>query len=208
MDQLLRFSFFAFLMCMLLGMTPMLYGQNKSHTVKIKSSTISVLGKTNVNEFECTLHKEGLREGMRVESQWSSYQLRFEGLLLRYRISDFDCGMEVMNADFRELLQAEEYPFLQLQIHNLLLAQNTTEIARLNVSADVSIELAGVIRDYRVYHGTVINQSAHDLVFRGSQLMKMSDFGIEPPTKFLGTIKVADEIVVEFEIHMNAIPIP
>jgi polyisoprenoid-binding protein YceI len=39
--------------------------------------------------------------------------------------------------------------------------------------------------------------------FRGSTTLKMSDFGIDPPTAMLGTVRSGDEITIEFHVIAN-----
>lgn len=45
----------------------------------------------------------------------------------------------------------------------------------------------------------VLRQPGGRLLVRGAAPLKMSDFGIEPPTAMLGTIKTGDDVTVRFE---------
>ncbi len=41
--------------------------------------------------------------------------------------------------------------------------------------------------------------SGGNIVFKGSKKLKMTDFKVEPPVMFLGTLKTADEVTIDFD---------
>lgn len=178
------------------------FGQNE-HLVEVQSSRFVIQGKTNVNSFECSLSQKASKENLNVQSQWSDFNLSFEGLRFRYQVGKFDCNLPAMNKDMQELLKSDDYPHLFLEIHNIQIDRSNKEIERLKVSAEVSIMIAGVYQKYQVADGLVINRSEEELTFRGKKTLKMTDFNIEPPTKFFGMVTVTDELKVEFEIHLH-----
>lgn len=187
---------------LMLSVVPVL-GQGKLHKVKILSSEITIHGTTNVNHFNCTLHEEGENEELEVSSNWDQKQLSFEGLVLSYNLKGFDCGLKVMNTDFQEILHADEYPQLKLEIRIIHIPSSNTEIERLHVNSDVSVEIAGVSRRFLVEEGRVINKSEEELIFEGKQEMKITDFGISPPEKYFGMVKVNNAITVSFSVRMK-----
>lgn len=192
----------ATLLLLFLSITFVAFSQKK-HLVEIESSTFTIQGKTNVNTFECELFQNESERALNVQSQWTAYQLSFEGLRLRYEVQKFDCSIPAMNSDMQDLLKSSEYPYLFLEIHNIQVDRSNREIERLKVSAEVTIMLAGVYQKYQIPDGVVINRSEEKLTFRGKKTLKMTDFNIEPPTKFFGMVTVTDELKVEFEINMK-----
>jgi hypothetical protein len=179
------------------------YSQGKHHRVKILSSKITIHGTTNVNHFNCTLDEEGENEELAVSSNWDQKRLSFEGLILSYDLKGFDCGLKVMNTDFQEILHADEYPQMKLEIRIINIPSSNTEIERLNVDSDVSVQIAGVSRRFLVEEGRVINKSEDELIFEGKQKMHITDFGISPPEKYFGMVKVNDELTVSFSVRMK-----
>ncbi|WP_147407406.1 hypothetical protein [Reichenbachiella sp. MSK19-1] len=169
----------------------------------ILSSEITIAGSTNVNSFECGLEQNAGHDVLKVDSRWTTSQLNFEGLELNYKVVDFDCGMQVMNQDFREILHADQYPRLVLKVQSIQIPNTNKEIERLHVYSNVIVQIAGERRQFIVKDGRVINKSENELIFEGSRLMKISDFGIEPPTKYMGMVKVNDEITIQFSIRMR-----
>lgn len=173
------------------------------HGVKIISSSIIIEGKTNINRFECYMDRPAVNDSILVKNIWSNNQIEFEGLHLQYSISDFECGIRAMNDDFQELLKASEEPFLYLDLNSILICPDNDSFEELNVDADVRILLAGVERKVKIEGGRVLNHSSAHLTLRGRKGMCMTDFGIDPPTKMFGMVKVTDDIQIEFEIGME-----
>ena len=177
------------------------------HEVEVLSSSLVIHGKTNVNKFDCKLNQQLDEETLRVTSEVTDLKLDFDGLVLKFGIGEFDCGHEIMNKDFRAILKSERYPFLFLKINEIYIKEETSLMEKLDVKSFVTISLAGVERTKIIEEATVINHDDQLVTFIGSKVLKMSDFKIEPPTKFLGLVSVEDELEVSFEIKMKTVPI-
>ena len=69
-----------------------------------------------------------------------------------------------------------------------------------NVRADMECMIKGVRRRYSV---TIKEARFTDdvLIIVGVLDLKMSDFGIEPPTAMFGMIKVYDELSIDFNLR-------
>lgn len=173
------------------------------HKVKITSSSITINGETNVNKFQCTMNQPALNDSIVVKNIWSNQKLEFEGLKLVYKVADFECGIQAMNSDFQELLRADEEPYLYLYLNSITLHNGNKAFEELDVDAEVEILLAGVQKKINVLGGKVFNHSSARMTLQGDKELLMTDFGIEPPTKLFGMIKVTDDITIEFEISME-----
>ncbi|MEQ9467445.1 MAG: hypothetical protein RLN88_08540 [Ekhidna sp.] len=173
------------------------------HRVSIVSSSITIHGETNVNRFKCEMNQPALNDSIVVKNLWSNQKLEFVGLKLKYRVDQFDCGMQAMNNDFQDLLKAGEEPYLYLQLNSISLHDTNDAFEELDVDAEVEIFLAGVRKKVAIEGGKVLNHSSAHMTLRGEKDLLMTDFGIEPPTKFFGMVKVTDDISIEFEIGMK-----
>jgi hypothetical protein len=63
------------------------------------------------------------------------------------------------------------------------------------------LELAGQAR--RVEVDVRASETPEGIVLQGSKSLLMSDYGIKPPTMFLGTLKTDDRVVVEWRLVIN-----
>ena len=177
------------------------------HHVDVLSSKLVIHGKTNVNTFDCELTQQFDHETLQVTSENSDFRIDFDGLALRYGIDKFDCGNEMMNKDFRSILKSDDHPFLFLKINEILIREETSVMEKLDVRSFITISLGGVERTKMIEDGTVMNQADNVVTLTGSQKLQMTDFNIDPPTKFMGLVTVKDELYVSFEIRMQTFPI-
>lgn len=49
-----------------------------------------------------------------------------------------------------------------------------------------------------------INDPQHQVIVQGSVKLKMTDFGMTPPTLFFGTLKTGDEVSISFDLQLVA----
>lgn len=177
------------------------------HRVSISDSKLTIYGTTNVNTFRCSMREADLNDSIVVKNIWSNQVLEFEGLVLKFRVDQFKCGLPGMSSDLQELLKAEEEPYLYLTLKSIALLPDNDAFEELDVDALVDIYLAGVTREVQVRGGKVRNRSEAHLSLSGSKEIRVTDFNLEPPTKMFGTIKVSDEIKISFEIDMVVSPL-
>lgn len=149
------------------------------------------------------MDQPALNDSIVVNNIWSNQKLEFKGLILKYRVDQFECGISAMNNDFQELLKADEEPFLYLQLNSISLHPSNTAFEELDVDAEVEILLAGVKKKVLISGGKVLNHSSAQLTLKGDKELLITDFSIEPPTKMFGMIKVTDDITIQFEIGMK-----
>ncbi len=95
-----------------------------------------------------------------------------------------------------ETFKSDEYPYIIYTFNNA--------VVKINESNDVSMEttgkltMAGVSKSVPISaHGKLLPNG--ELQLTVSKKLKMTDFNMEPPVMFLGTIKVGDEITVSFD---------
>ena len=176
---------------------------SKKHEITISSSQFSILGSTNVNQFECELIDYIPADTFDIQSKWDTKSIHFDNLKLSYPVGAFDCGLEVMNHDMQVLLQSKKYPTLTLHIKQINLNKNQVAIETLYVNSLVDLTVGGVKREVTVSDGVVTNHSESSLTFSGVVNINMTDFGLEPPVKFLGMVQVNEKLTVKFAVRME-----
>ncbi|MCO6484374.1 MAG: YceI family protein, partial [Saprospiraceae bacterium] len=71
-----------------------------------------------------------------------------------------------------------------------------------DVTATGPLSIAGQTRTVTV-KGKWRAISANEIEVKGSHAMKMTDFGISPPTALLGTMKTGDGITLQFTVRVK-----
>ena len=83
------------------------------------------------------------------------------------------------------------------QINNIL-----AEYKGMIFTGKADIVLAGVTRSYDIKFTTLANTSS-ELELLGKKTLLFTDFGLTPPSKLGGTIKVKNELDVEFKLLLK-----
>lgn len=190
---------------LLVGLSLAALGQQREsfHEVTIRNSKIQIDGATNVSGFSCGLVEAYPTDTFSVVSQWSHLSISFQRMNLTFQVRSFDCGLDLMTADFRSILKEPQYPQLTLQIKRINVSERSEGFDELMVDSEILVTIAGVMRSYWLQDAQVINRTDSDLTLKGRKTLKMTDFGIVPPSKFFGTVRVQDELTVSFEVDMS-----
>ncbi|MBO6575081.1 MAG: YceI family protein [Rhodothermales bacterium] len=114
---------------------------------------------------------------------------------LAISVEGIACENRRMTADLRDLLDVTAHPFIEYEV---LRAWPESDSA--SAVADGWLTVAGASRQTQV-SGTLERVNAETARLRGSVDLMLTDFGLQPPTKFFGLIKVRNRITVRFDIQ-------
>jgi polyisoprenoid-binding protein YceI len=121
---------------------------------------------------------------------------------LKFPVAAIECGNGKMNDHMRKALEAEEHPEIQYRLSTYDIASADSGV---EVNADGELTIAGTARPINMAV-TVIRAEDGTLRVQGSQIVKMTEFGVKPPSLMLGTLKVGDEVTVKFDVPLVAQP--
>ena len=106
-----------------------------------------------------------------------------------------------MNEHLQDALKMRQHPEIALKVNSVEIGPSSGGSVKVTANADLSI--SGQSRSV-VING-MARQTATGLVMQGEHKLKMTDYGVKPPSLMLGTMKVKDDVTVGFEL---AIPAP
>ena len=176
-------------------------GRNIVKWVVEKNSTLQVAGKSNVNNFTCTIIEYAAKDTI-ICIDDPSRPIKLSGEL-QMDVLSFNCNSSLITKDLRKTLKAETYPtfnirFLSLQSMPSL--QHATEL----IKGCLEVELAGVVKKFELYYAfTGIGAGYFQL--KGSHKFCFSDFKLSPPRKLAGLVKIKDEFDVNFQLVLRGI---
>jgi len=168
-----------------------------------KSSTLSIHGRTNINRFSCGVAEYAEADTITFLSEGCRGQVRGIPLcgVLRINIGDFDCRNRVMTGEFKKTLLYRQYPQLKITFVNLermpLFGARPETLKGL-----VCIELAGISKQVEMDYATS-REDGGAVQLMGSRQLSFSDFGLQPPQKMGGLIKVNDVLDVQFVLCLQ-----
>lgn len=177
----------------------------QKHRAKIcpdHQSRILINGNSNAAKYSCQLEKWTTPELPKPFSyEYKEGKIEMGGVQVMIPSGGFECNNSMMTRDFRAALGAAEYPYISLFFHSLQLHKGMEgSTVQRNVRADMECMIKGVRRRYSV---SIKEARFTDdvLIIVGVLDLKMSDFGIEPPTAMFGMIKVYDELSIDFNLR-------
>lgn len=123
------------------------------------------------------------------------------GLTLTFPVAGVDCGDATMNGKLRDALGAKRYPAIAFVLP-------PAEVARALAAGSAPLRLngfltiAGQTRPAQP-EVTVTGSPELGVHVQGEQSLKMTDFGVRPPSLFFGTLRVRDLVHVVFDVVLR-----
>ncbi len=165
-------------------------------------SSLKVEGKTNINSFTCVIRSYGKSDTLIYKSGGAGLlrQIQLAGSM-QIQIHNFDCYHKVMTKDLQKTLKADDHPVMHIRF--ISFSKNPSTIKSFEkISGNVEIELAGVKKYFEVQY-TIYAKEQGKMELTGVRQILFSDFNLKPPSKLGGTIKVRNELDVEFVLHLT-----
>lgn len=103
----------------------------------------------------------------------------------------------IMDNKTYKALDADEHPEIRF-------VANAVRINGATVSAEGQLTIAGQSRPVTLTGQW--KQDASGSFLTGSYAMKMSDFGIDPPTAMMGAMKTADDVTIRYHVQVKSLP--
>ncbi|MEZ4811603.1 MAG: YceI family protein [Allomuricauda sp.] len=161
-------------------------------------SEVVISGTTNVNSFSCQYNITTLELPIKMMYDEHTNRILFKNAKLQLANDCFDCGGKMINKDFKELLKTSEYPQVELQ----LMYVEPPKHGQKKIEVGMEIKLAGVTRHYETY---LYCEDQSNICVTGTLELQLSDFGLKPPKKVLGMVKVHNEVKVNMALIMKEV---
>lgn len=166
------------------------------------SSRVELMGQTNVSQFSCAYSEGQSQQQVSLSPGREGEPIALTHPTLRIPVPQLDCGNALMNKDLQEALQAEDYPFIRVKVAEVILP-NACELGKsarcLTGRARVTIFIAEARQSLEVPIEARCEQQGQ-LLITGVVPLRMSHFGITPPTAMFGMIEVEDAIRVKVQL--------
>lgn len=105
----------------------------------------------------------------------------------------------IMDGKTHKALESKSHPNITFKLTKVNAIEKSGDAY--NIKATGNLTIAGKIKAITLnVKGKVIGNDG--LQFEGSKALKMTDFGIDPPTALMGTLKTGDDITVSFNVKM------
>ncbi|MBI4348630.1 MAG: YceI family protein [Elusimicrobia bacterium] len=150
-------------------------------------------------EGDSTLHAYA-SEATRLEAalEWTGDRAQ---LTLRVPVEALRSAHKGLDKNLRKALSADKHPDIEFRLSRYSIEESTGPRTVVGTGA---LTVAGVTRERTVR--AALRETATGLTLEGEHALKMTDFGVKPPTALLGTVRAKDEIVVKFTLDLRRKP--
>ncbi len=181
------------------------YGPENGAEIWIVSSlsSLKVDGKTNINSFNCIVPAYQKEDTLICHKPTANLNVCQVISTLSIPIANFDCHHRIMTRDLQKTLKSEQFPNMIIDFKTF--SRLPSELQHNNiVMGKADIRLAGVVKTYTINFTANLN-SHNKIELLGKREILFSEFGLKPPSKLGGTIKVKDQLEVEFKLLLHRI---
>ncbi|MEL7532524.1 MAG: YceI family protein [Bacteroidota bacterium] len=169
-----------------------------------EGSSCSVSGTSNISDWTAVVNELDLkvviadnffsRKGVKVDGRVTSAALTIP-------VKSIDGGKgETMNDNIFEAFDESSNPQIIFQLQNGRILSGNAQSFELEISGILS--MAGQQQEVTLS----LNGSMGDnrsLLLKGKHKLKMTTFGMEPPTAMFGAIEAGDEVVIDFNLNLK-----
>jgi polyisoprenoid-binding protein YceI len=165
------------------------------------ASRLWVDGTSNVRGFSCTA--KGIDAEIPAKSGAVSALIAgekaVEGVVVRIPAGQIDCGNGTMNEHMYKALKAKANPTIELRVTSYEMARGTDGITG---TLDGTLTIGGTTRQVSI-DAVGKSTEAGTLQVTGTYPVKMTEYGLKPPTLMLGTMKVNELVKVNFNLLLK-----
>jgi hypothetical protein len=162
------------------------------------TSSVIINGKTNVNSFQCAINKYSGVDTLVLRQESPGVKPFFTQGAVSLAAATFDCGMNIMTKDFLKTINATKYPNIVIEFisfEKLPRYQPKEERFKTNMK----ISLASIDRNFEVTCSITKDEAGY-VHLKGGKDFNFSDFGLKPPSRMAGAVKVKEKIEVNFHL--------
>ncbi|HKL03258.1 MAG TPA: hypothetical protein VJ911_06260 [Cryomorphaceae bacterium] len=179
----------------------------KYEMVLQESSQMFVRVQTNVNEFCCDFTDQSRFENVAFTGVFKPTGVDFDNAILRLPVSNFDCGKELINKDFRQLLNPDDCSdFIKVEFVRATWQNFGKDSSDHFNPKSGFFEMKFTVAGVETFKKAQINNpkvGTRNFSCKGEVDIDIREFGLEPPTKFMNLIKVSETIQISFDLDMR-----
>ncbi len=172
--------------------------------IVLPNSTLSIDGKTNVNSFTCSIAKYAGSDTLVLHEGGKNTRPVFVKGSVGLDASTFDCGMALMTSDFRRTINSDKYPAIVIDFISFERTPSYSQKEE-KFKGILKISLGGVTKLFEV--DCSIEAKPNGLIhLKGGRNFTFADFGLTPPSRMMGAVKVKEDLTVKFHLVLKLDP--
>ncbi len=158
------------------------------YTYVSSESSMVIFGTSNVHDWEETC--ENVTGTLNLDLEASKI-IKVTGIEMNIPVKGIKSGKGAMDENTYKALKESTHPIITYKIKSYGVTDGKVHLTG-------TLTIAGVSQDVKFPATYVVE--GNKIKFKGSCTLKMTDYGIAPPTAVMGTIKCGDDLKFEFDI--------
>ena len=155
-----------------------------------QSALVSIHGTSSVHDWDMKVTKVNSEFGINASKQITT-------LSVKIPITSIKSGKQIMDGKTYDAFDAKKNPNIVFQLTEASSAKWSDKETEITVTGNLS--MAGETRKISFKTLAKITKTG-DYELKGTVPLKMSDYGMTPPTAFFGTMKTGDAVSVIFDV--------
>jgi polyisoprenoid-binding protein YceI len=173
--------------------------QVASYNVSSGSSKMKIYGGSNAHDWDETVKKVSGSGKMQIGTD----VLTIEQLSFKADVKSIESTKgSIMDEKTWDALKSDKHPYITFELDKVLKSSPVSGGMWLNTQGYLTI--AGVKKLVKL-DVKALYTGPTSIAFEGSKTFNMSEFGIDPPTALMGSMKVKDEVKIQFKVFYNKI---
>lgn len=165
------------------------------------ASRLWLEGGSTLGEWTCeaTRLEGSVRTAGGEASQVGAALPRIEGVVVHVPVKEIRCGKAPMERDLYRALRADLHPVIEFSLARSHAKEAVDGAVPVTVAGSLSV--AGTTRPVELE--VLVGEAGRgELAVRGTAEVRMTEFGISPPTAFFGLLRADERLRVRFDLRV------
>ena len=171
----------------------------QSSNVSVTSATLSIIGTSTMHPY--TVSTKALKATAAIATTADTKGLLQAGALqdfeLQIPVNTFTSDKDGLTKQMFKAMKADKHPVITFKLTGYTVEPAA---AGVTVKPTGTLTVAGVEKPIDILLD--VKEQAGSLHVRGTRDLLMTDFGIKPPTLFMGMLKTDDKVTIKFELQL------
>ncbi|MFB6317802.1 hypothetical protein [Saccharicrinis sp. FJH54] len=167
------------------------------HLPSEEQGSIDISGTSNINTFSFYSQVDN-NDVSTIECDTDSISRNYLIHKLALRLSDFKNDNAALKKEFLKLLKYREFPYIRITVRQVQPDHSKNSLEKL----PVELTLSGKKKQFLI-ECDVFQLPDDTYIISGRHCIHLNDFGLEPPSKFFGLVRVNNDVYVNFVIKTN-----
>lgn len=170
----------------------------KSYSLNATKTNVKVTGTSTLHDWESLVKKVDGTAAFELNED--NYVKSVSSLTVNFYTNSFSSGKSLMDEKTTEALKATTYPKITYVLSQVTAYKIVSGVQQISATGNLSI--GGVTMYITTTAYCKVNTSGEVNLF-GKQSIDMTQYGIDPPTAMLGTLKTGKDISVIYSLYFN-----